>query len=166
MTVLKFNHVTRIVSGGQTGVDRAALDAALFHRIEHGGWCPLGRRSESGRIPDEYLLTETDSPNYQVRTEKNVLDSDGTLIVYRESLSRGTELTWKLARKHGRPLLAMDIAAWAQWDIETAAEHVEQIRTWIIGENIASLNVAGPRESSCPGIAIDATQLITMVLQP
>ena len=161
-----FEHVTRVVSGGQTGVDRAALDAAIFHGIEHGGWCPLDRRSESGRIPDAYRLIETDSSRYNVRTEKNVLDSDGTLVLYRESLSRGTELTWKLARKHGRPLLAIDIASWAKWDTDTVAEHIEQIRTWIVGENVTALNVAGPRESSCPGISIDATQLMTLVLQP
>ena len=105
----------KIISGGQTGVDRAALDVAVELEIPHGGWCPKGRLAEDGRIPDSYKLRETTSREYAVRTEQNVLDSDGTLILYRESISGGTELTLRLAEKHrrkglGRQLLQHAIA--------------------------------------------------------
>lgn len=85
--------VRRIVSGGQTGVDRAALDVAMQLSIEHGGWCPRGRLAEDGTIPSRYDLRETRSAKYHVRTERNVVDSDATLILYRKSLTGGTLLT-------------------------------------------------------------------------
>jgi predicted Rossmann-fold nucleotide-binding protein len=74
--------IERLVSGGQTGVDRAALDVAIACGIPHGGWCPRGRISEAGPIPAHYQLTETDSFKYWVRTERNVIDSDATLILF------------------------------------------------------------------------------------
>ena len=101
--------LSQVVSGGQTGVDRAGLDAAIFHNIPHGGWCPEGRRAEDGRIPDDYCLKETESRNYTVRTKQNVIDSDGTLILFEDSLSRGTGLTAKFARQNTRPLYSLDI---------------------------------------------------------
>ena len=100
--------LTKIVSGAQTGVDRAALDAAIFLNIPHGGWCPRGRRAEDGAIPAVYQLKETTERNYAVRTEKNVVDSDGTLILFLKQISGGTELTEKLTKKHRRPLLCVD----------------------------------------------------------
>ena len=93
----------KIISGGQTGVDRGALDAAISLGIPHGGWCPRGRLAEDGRIPDRYQLRETDSPDYPSRTEQNVLDSDATLILYRGRIAGGTEFTLRLAQQHGRP---------------------------------------------------------------
>ena len=101
----------KIISGGQTGVDRGALDAAMELGIPHGGWCPRGRTAEDGRIPDRYQLRETDSPDYSFRTEQNVLDSDATLILYRGRIAGGTELTLRLARQHGRPHLVVDLDA-------------------------------------------------------
>src|SRR5688572_12994856 len=97
MTTRRKSSVQRIVSGGQTGVDRGALDAAIALGIEHGGWCPRGRLAEDGQIPRRYQLTETKTSKYRERTERNVLDSDGTLILFRALLSGGTELTRRLA---------------------------------------------------------------------
>ena len=76
----------KIVSGGQTGVDRGALNAAIALGIEHGGWCPAGRVSEDGTIPSRYEMTETDSADYPTRTQQNVIDSDATLILYEQKL--------------------------------------------------------------------------------
>ncbi|HSR12366.1 MAG TPA: putative molybdenum carrier protein, partial [Thermodesulfobacteriota bacterium] len=97
--------VKKIISGGQTGVDRAALDVALELGIPAGGWCPKGRRAEDGRIPDYYPLQEASSPEYPVRTQLNVEDSDGTLILYRNSPAGGTALTIRLAKRLKKPHL-------------------------------------------------------------
>jgi hypothetical protein len=133
----------RIVSGGQTGVDRAALDAARTLGLEHGGWCPLGRIAEDGPIPAEYNLIETDSPEYPVRTKRNVIDSEGTLILYRHRLTGGTKLTHRFTRRRDKPSHLQDLAK--SLDVEPA-------RQWIAENRILVLNVAGPRESSAPGI--------------
>lgn len=136
-----------VVSGGQTGVDRAALDAAIELRLPHGGWCPLGRRAEDGRLPSRYLLRETDSPRYDVRTKQNVLDSGATLVLFRGTLSGGTELTYRLALREGRACLAVDLGASPDELPDVAAT-----REWIRRLKIRRLNVAGPRESQRPGI--------------
>jgi hypothetical protein len=133
----------KIISGGQTGVDRAALDAAISLAIAHGGWCPRGRLAEDGRIPDHYLLEETDSPDYPVRTERNVLDSDATLILYRLQLSGGTLLTLRLAEEHEKPYLAVDLHSPLSF---------AEIRRWLEAHGVQLLNVAGPRESQSAGI--------------
>jgi len=145
-----------IISGGQTGVDRGALDAAIELGLPHGGWCPAGRKAEDGVIPDRYTLQETDSPEYHVRTERNVIDSDGTLILYRGELSGGTKLTHRFAVQHRRPFLLIDLAQ----EVSPA-----EIRAWIAENRITRLNVAGPRESSEPGIAQQTKQLLRAVLQ-
>lgn len=155
----------KIVSGGQTGVDRAALDAAIFHDIPHGGWCPLGRRSEDGPIPETYCLTETDSRNYAVRTEYNVRDSDGTLILYEDFMSRGTELTAKLARKLGRPRCEVDISGLCDWNDERLNQEIQSVAHWIEGSNIGVLNVAGPRESSSVGIGSAAQAFLVRLFE-
>jgi len=133
----------RIVSGGQTGVDRGALDAAIALGIAHGGWCPKGRKAEDGVIPPEYQLCENESPEYAARTERNVLESDATLILCRGEPTGGTALTLVFAQRHGRPHLVVDLGR------ASAA----QVRRWLARVRPATLNVAGPRESSAPGIA-------------
>lgn len=133
----------KIVSGGQTGVDRAALDVAISLGIPHGGWCPRGRLAEDGPIGAEYQLDETESADYPVRTEQNVLDSDGTLIFYRDRLIGGTALTRRLAKKHSRPCFLVNL------DGETT---VDAVCGWISDNRIEIVNVAGPRESTSPGI--------------
>lgn len=157
--------LTQVVSGGQTGVDRAGLDAAIFHNIPHGGWCPEGRRAEDGRIPDAYHLKETESRNYTVRTKQNVIDSDGTLILFEDSLSRGTGLTAKLANKHRRPLYSLDIIEILQWDEDQFDTEVRKVNQWIETENVNVLNVAGPRESSSPGIGGVARMFLLRVFE-
>ena len=148
--------VERIVSGGQTGVDRGALQAAIELGIPHGGWCPRGRRAEDGVISRAFDLTETESSKYWVRTEKNVIDSDGTLILVIGALSGGTELTYRMAIKHGKPHLVADLRN------RTA---MAETRRWLGEHQIRSLNVAGPRESSARGITRETQSFITALLQ-
>src|SRR5260221_10992589 len=100
---------TRIVSGGQTGVDRAALDVALEQGIACGGWCPRGRRAEDGPLDERYPLQETPWDGYPQRTEWNVRDSDATLILSRGTPDRGTALTEDIARRRKKPDLAVDL---------------------------------------------------------
>lgn len=152
--------ISKIVSGGQTGVDRAALDVAIYLEIEHGGWCPHGRRSESGRIPDTYNLRETNARDYSVRTEQNVIDSDGTLILYQGKLSGGTELTYKLAMKHNRPIFCFNLDECNGSD----SAGVTEVLSWIEERNVNTLNVAGPRQSSAPGIAKLAESFLVKTL--
>jgi hypothetical protein len=150
--------VERIISGGQTGVDRAALDAAIACGVPHAGWCPRGRRAEDGPIAAAYNLRETESPQYHVRTRLNVLDADGTLILHRGPLTGGTELTRKVAHAQRRPLLSVDLGA------VPAEVALASIRAWLAEHRIRTLNVAGPRESACPGIAAQAGPLLLAVL--
>lgn len=143
-----------IVSGGQTGVDRAALDAALAAGLACGGWCPRGRRAEDGAIPSRYPLRETPGTGYPERTAWNVRDSDATLVLTRGRPRGGTALTIGLARRAGRPLLVVDLA------VAAAAGDVSD---WIGREGIRTLNVAGPRESEAPGIHAAATRFLGAV---
>jgi hypothetical protein len=145
----------KIISGGQTGVDRAALDTAIALGIAHGGWCPRGRLAEDGRIPNRYELRETDSPEYAVRTERNVLDSDATLILCRGRPSGGTELTLRLADAHQRPHLVIDL---------DDPSNLQEVRRWLQENQVEVLNVAGPRESHTPGIAASAAEFIERLL--
>lgn len=147
--------IEKIVSGGQTGVDQAGLDAAIAVGIDHGGWCPLGRICENGVIPKKYRLVETVSQKYKQRTEKNVIDSDGTLILYRARLSGGTAFTLRMAQKHDRPFLLVDLEKDHQPSI---------IQAWLEDAAIRVLNVAGPRESSAAGIRTQAFDLLTKIL--
>ncbi|MEQ1906424.1 MAG: putative molybdenum carrier protein [Pirellulaceae bacterium] len=135
--------VAKIISGGQTGVDRAALDVAIFLDIEHGGWCPKNRLAEDGQVPQQYQLRETETDEYAVRTERNVVESDGTLVLYFSSLTGGSRLTSNLARRWKKPCLVLDL------NDNPAAKTVQD---WIELHGIRDLNVAGPRESSVPGI--------------
>jgi hypothetical protein len=146
----------KIVSGGQTGVDRAALDAAIELNVPHGGWCPRGRLAEDGRIPDCYRLRETDSPEYAFRTEQNVLDSDATLILYRGRIAGGTELTLRMARQHDRPHLVVDL---------DAAVEPAEVHRWLEEQAVETLNIAGPRESQSPGIGEMAREFLRNVLR-
>lgn len=140
-----------IVSGGQTGVDRAALDAALARGWACGGWCPRGRRAEDGPIPERYPLRETDTEDYPRRTERNVLDSDGTLILTRGRPDGGTGLTRKLARRHEKPCKVVDFEKHPS--PKKAAE-------WVLRHGLGVLNVAGPRESNQPGIHEQALRFL------
>lgn len=144
-----------VVSGGQTGVDRAALDAAAALGLGAGGWCPRGRRAEDGTIPARYRLVETPTPRYLDRSRWNVRDSDATLVLIRGRPSGGTRETVGAARAMGRPLLVVDL------DRPTSPAAV---RRWLADNGVRVLNVAGPRESECPGIAAAAARFLGAVL--
>jgi hypothetical protein len=131
----------KIISGGQTGVDRAALDVALKHGIDAGGSCPAGRLDEFGRIPDRYPLKEVENGGFTERTLQNVKDSDGTVIVYSDKLSGGTEQTVRFCIEQRRPRLLIDAS---KIPIEEAAK---LIADFVREKQIDILNVAGPRES-------------------
>ena len=148
--------ITKIVSGGQTGVDRAALDVAIARGISHGGWCPRGRRAEDGRIPKVYDLWETDERDYSMRTRCNVEDSDGTLILSGGELTGGTALTRKLAKREGSPVHVVDLRQ------ELSFAVVEQ---WLLDNRIQVLNIAGPRESQQPGICEQTREWLSGLLE-
>jgi len=152
--------IERLVSGGQTGVDRGALDAALEAGVPIGGWCPKGRRAEDGQIAARYDMRETEGVNYLERTEANVRDSDGTLILAGKGvLAGGTAATKRLAEAHGKPCLVAQIDDGSSVALET-------INQWLEGNAIATLNVAGPRESGAPGIQLKAQALMRSILTP
>jgi hypothetical protein len=144
----------RIVSGGQTGVDRAALDAAIALGLDHGGWCPAGRLSEDGSIPSRYQLQETDSSDYPIRTEQNVIDSDATLILYRGRLKGGTLLTRKICDRLAKPKLL----------VRLDRDPPQSVRDWLADNQPRTLNVAGPRESTSEGIYDAAMTYLLAVL--
>ena len=136
----------RIISGGQTGADRAALDFAIASDYSHGGWAPRGREAEGGRIALKYQLTELPEGGYRQRTRRNVEDSDGTLIVNLGALDGGTLATKIFAEKAGKPLFV------AQVDDGVTAEMAADVLAWLRAHDIKTLNVAGPRESKRSGI--------------
>lgn len=144
----------RVVSGGQTGVDRAALDAAMNSGLIIGGWCPKGRLAEDGSIPDHYPLTETFSESYEERTRWNVQSAGATLILFIDQLHGGTKLTYELAKEMEKPVLCCDLSR---------KVNVRGIRSWIVINQVRDLNVAGPRESSHPGIYQLAQNLLRQV---
>ncbi|RMD78795.1 MAG: hypothetical protein D6809_05080, partial [Gammaproteobacteria bacterium] len=138
-----------VVSGGQTGVDRAALDVALALGLEVGGWCPRGRRAEDGGVPLRYPLREAPSPLYALRTRLNVRDSDGTLILAWGPPRGGTALAWRWCRRLGRPCRLVDLRRLRGRELARAAGAV---RRWLQGAGIRVLHVAGPREGERPGV--------------
>lgn len=135
-----------IVSGGQTGVDRAALDWAIQRGLSHGGWCPRGRLAEDGEIDRRYALRETESTSYRQRTRQNVIDSDGTLILNIGELRAGTLSTLRFAERYGKPHRVV------QLDREPRGDDPPFVMAWVRHHGIAILNIAGPRESTRPGI--------------
>ncbi len=135
-----------IVSGGQTGADRGALDFAIKHGYTHGGLAPRGRQAEDGLIPLKYQLTELTQGGYRQRTRRNVEESDGTLIVNLGALDGGSLATEAFAQKTGKPILVV------QLDSGVSMELAASVATWLRLHTIKTLNVAGPRESKRPGI--------------
>jgi hypothetical protein len=136
----------KIVSGGQTGVDRAALDFAIDNDYSHGGWSPVGRQAEDGAIPPKYQLIELKEGGYRQRTKRNIQDSDGTLIINMGTLEGGTLQTHQFALRLKKPYLVV------QLDTGITDAMVAWTLTWIKHNNLETLNVAGPRESKRPGV--------------
>ena len=134
----------KIISGGQTGVDRAALDVALKHEIDCGGWCPAGRLDEFGRIPNRYPLNELEHGGFTERTLQNVKDSDGTVIIYPGELSGGTEQTVRFCRELEQPHQLIDAS-------KISPEYAARLIGDFVGKHkIEILNAAGPRQSEWP----------------
>lgn len=139
----------KIISGGQTGADRAALDFAIKYGYPYGGWLPKGRKAEDGPVPLKYKLSEMTYGGYIQRTKQNVDVSGGTLIVNMGKLDGGTLATRTFAEKSGKPCLVVQLNQDATEDIADAAT---KVLAWLRSYSIKTLNVAGPRESKRPGI--------------
>lgn len=146
----------KVISGGQTGVDRAGLDAAMEAGIPVGGYCPKGRLAEDGTIPERYPLTELTGDDYPARTEKNVMESDGTLILNVGKLSGGTELTLDYSRKHHKPCLVIQL---------DCGPETGPVIQWAKENPIRVLNIAGPRESKQPGLHDIAVAFLRCLFQ-
>ena len=147
--------IKQIVSGGQTGVDRAALDVALELGLPCGGWCPKGRRAEDGTLPARYPLNEAPSEEYAQRTTWNVRDSDATLILTRGKPTGGTAQTVEETLRLEKPCFVVDLAT---------PSLPSGVLDWIATHRIRILNVAGPRESKCPGIYEAAARFLREAL--
>lgn len=149
----------KIISGGQTGADRAALDSAMRLGIPHGGWLPKGRLTEDGCLPDHYQLEEISTDSYRERTQKNVRESDGTLLISRGAPTGGTDFTRIQVLRYGKQLLGIDLNN--QSNLQDAAS---LIASWIELQRIEILNVAGPRASKDPCIYQDTLNLLVFAL--
>ena len=147
----------KIISGGQTGADQAALDAAIKLGIPHGGWIPKGRLTEHGPLPDKYDLLEMPTASYPERTKKNIRESDGTLILSHGILTGGSEFTRKMALKYQKPMLHIDFNRMIPFDAAVV------INNWMVDHDVRVLNVAGPRESTDPRIYRAAIDIIEAV---
>lgn len=144
----------KIVSGGQTGADRAGLDFAIAQGLEHGGWCPQGRRSEEGVIPARYKLKETADWGYQERTKLNVRDSDATVIFNRGSaLSSGSALTLRNCERMERPFVVLTVPDPSERSVAGQDTHGRQLAEFLAYYRPKTLNVAGNREETTPGIS-------------
>lgn len=148
-----------IVSGGQTGVDRGALDAGIKLSVPVGGWCPADRKAEDGRIPDVYPLKEVPEGGYQARTLKNVLDSEGTAIIFFTELEGGSRKTASFCRNEGKPYLLLNAIDFPPEDAAVI------IRDFIIERGIEVLNVAGPRQSKQPRAYMYSFKAISRLLE-
>ena len=150
----------KIISGGQTGVDRAALEWAMANRIPHGGWCPKGRKAEDGVIPPRFHLKETGSENYSMRTRRNVRDSGGTVIFSKElGLTAGTQETADVAKEIEKPLLHLI----SSLEVKEAAR---QLDVFLKDHGIVVLNVAGPRASEEPDTGEFVQAVLSLALKP
>jgi len=152
-------HWLKIITGGQTGVDTGALDFALDNHFPCGGYCPQDRKNENGKIPLKYPLTELNSKNYIDRTLRNVIESDGTLIIKdKHPIGKGTADTIRLCKKNNMP--------WLVIPINTESCHKNQFARWLKTNQIKILNIAGNRESQSPGIEQGTYQVLSFLFKP
>jgi len=148
----------KIISGGQTGADRAGIDAAIAYGIPYGGWLPKGRKAENGKVPAEYTaMVEMIRGGYPKRTEANVVDSDGTVVFSHGKLTGGSALTRRVCKKYGKPFLYVDLGG--------DSDPVYLLSDWIMEYDIQILNVAGSRESKHPGIHDQVKDIISNILK-
>lgn len=146
---------SKIISGGQTGVNRAALDAAIEFGIPCGGWCSRGRMAEDGPIDPRYPLRETKSQEYQIRTEANVIEAEGTLILTMGKLTEGAAYAAKVALRYRKPHLIVDLNKKIKPDT---------VLKWAVAHKVRAVNIAGPKESKKPGIYGKTRQFLQAVL--
>jgi hypothetical protein len=149
----------KIISGGQTGADRAALDAALKFDVPYGGWLPKGRLAEDGALDARYNLKEMPTDSYSARTEQNVIDSDGTVIFSHGRPSGGTDYTREMGLRHAKQMLCIDL------NLMSPSDAASSITSWIQSQKIQNLNVAGPRASEDPDIYGDVFSIIETIVQ-
>jgi hypothetical protein len=144
----------KIISGGQTGADRAGLDFSIETGLEHGGYVPKGRKAEDGRIDEQYNLVELSNSSYPARTRRNIKESDGTVIFSLERLlSGGTKLTWEHANKLGKPVLHIyGIRKERMLSQHSLRLEIQALTDFLCSNKIEILNMAGPRESKEPGV--------------
>ena len=148
--------ITKIMSGGQTGTDRAALDFAIANGIPYGGWLPKGRKTEDGTLDLKYHLQEMPTTDYPKRTEKNVLDSEGTVIISHGLLTGGSALTREFSKKHQKHWIHIDLKEL------TVNQAAERLLHWIQKKEIKVLNVAGPRARKDPDIYSKTFELLKL----
>ena len=153
---MKSQYSLIINSGGQTGVDRAALDFALSNGLIAKGWCPRGRMAEDGFINPRYPLCEANSPDPIVRTELNVVDTDATLIIYTDDMDQGTLTTKDFAFEYRKPLFVWRIGV---------NENMDQFKQWMSNNDVQVLNIAGPRASNAPDIYGETLELLDELLR-
>ena len=148
----------KIISGGQTGADQAGLDAAIALGIPHGGWCPLGRRSEDGPIPFKYSLKETLSEYYRDRTTRNVQDSDGTIVFIGGSIDAepGSALTLNLCKANERPNLLLNLS------IDSVVDAAKLVQAFVRDHKIKILNIAGSRASISPALGVKVVEVLKL----
>jgi hypothetical protein len=151
--------IEKIISGGQTGADRAALDVAIKLGIPYGGWIPKGRITEEGPLPGKYQMQEMPTESYASRTEQNVIDSDGTLIICRGRPTGGSDYTREMALKHKKQLLHVDLNQTSSFDAASL------ISSWIKLYQIKTLNIAGPRASKDPNVYVDVFRILEWALK-
>ena len=152
------NSVMMIVSGGQTGADRGAMEAAMDCGVSHFGFCPKGRLAEDGTIPATYNVYELKTKSYPERTNRNVEYADATLVFYSEEIEGGTALTIKSAQKYNRPYCIVNVSH------PDYLSQIDGVREWMNGKNILVLNVAGPRESKVPGMQEKVREFMTRLI--
>jgi hypothetical protein len=151
--------IKKIISGGQTSADRAALDIAIKLGIPYGGWIPMGRKAEDGPLPNKYQLQEMPTNSYPKRTEQNVIDSDGTLIISHGRPTGGSDYTREMVLKHKKHLLHVDL------NLTTSYDAASLILSWVNLHPIEVLNVAGPRASEDPEIYDDVFRILEMTFK-
>lgn len=156
-----------IISGGQTGADRGGLDFAISKNIKHSGWCPLGRIAEDKLIPHRYLLFETKSPMYPPRTRMNIRDSDATLIFSSDVNSKGTLLTTRFCIQLTKPYYTVLLTSYNLDELsgKKLTKVCNDLIKWLQKVKPQILNIAGTRESHCPGIAQKVKEILNLVLE-
>lgn len=151
--------INKVISGGQTGADRGGLDAAIELGIMHGGICPKGRKAEDGVIPEQYVMAESNSPNYKNRTKDNVHQSDATLIfIGGATITGGSKLTASVCTQNDKPYMVISVHC-------DGVKNNKAIVAFLKAHQPSVLNVAGNRESKSPGLQAKVKDILVNALR-